>query len=95
MSCFPKALELFFFLLTICYLSGDRPGNDDAEEKVEENNDSQITMEGLSNWWDNLINSNDTNINACGIGNLPTKCECDDGKSHSPQDIYKDDENNM
>lgn len=70
-------------------------GNDDAEEKVEENNDSQITMEGLSNWWDNLINSNDTNINACGIGNLPTKCECDDGKSHSPQDIYKDDENNM
>jgi len=70
-------------------------GNDDAEEKVEQNNDPQFTMEALSNWWDNLINSNDTNINACGIGNLPTKCECDDGKSHSPQEIYNGDVKNM
>jgi len=70
-------------------------GNDDAEVKVEKNNDSQMTMEALSNWWDNLLNSNDTNINACGIGNLPTKCDCDDGKSHSPKEIYNDDANNM
>merc|ERR1712142_259311 len=49
----------------------------------------EVNYESMVKGLATMIDSDDKNMNACGKGNLPTKCVCDDGVSFEPQGIFK------